>query len=273
MGQVFYYMRNDRFERLLLPEPEAEVLPGVAWGDCGALFTPAYWAIQAFMEDLRRAKLEQIQHASNLTEAVCMCLLGGYGISWEMNEAAFLHLREGGTFIGEPRSAAEIEFLLRQPLWVEGSSRRYRFPAVKAKYLAGALSFLNTHPEAPKDDVKFRDWLLQIPGVGLKTASWITRDWLGSNRIAIIDIHLQRAGLLMGLFSEADRISRDYHRMESRFVAFCKAAKVPAWAMDQLIWSDMRKNTMAIPMLEKRRQAARVQAQDRPPSEMTQAGA
>ncbi|MDZ3993341.1 hypothetical protein PspTeo4_24872 [Pseudomonas sp. Teo4] len=39
-----------------------------------------------------------------------------------------------------------------------------------------------------------RDWLLELPGIGYKTASWVARNWLDADDVAILDIHILRAG-------------------------------------------------------------------------------
>ena len=46
--------------------------------------------------------------------------------------------------------------------------------------------------------VALRDWLLAIPGIGPKTASWIVRNRTGSSAVAIIDVHILRAGTSAG---------------------------------------------------------------------------
>jgi endonuclease III len=45
-----------------------------------------------------------------------------------------------------------------------------------------------------------RQLLLSIEGIGPKTASWIVRNVMGSDDVAIIDIHILRACTGMGVF-------------------------------------------------------------------------
>jgi thermostable 8-oxoguanine DNA glycosylase len=82
--------------------------------------------------------------------------------------------------------------------------------------------------------------LLTFPGIGPKTASWITRNSLHSDDVAILDIHIIRAGLLMGLFSPKHSVQRDYFDMEARLVAFAHSAGVSLSRFDSIIWCYMR---------------------------------
>ena len=80
--------------------------------------------------------------------------------------------------------------LLTTPLEVGGRSIRYRFPDQRATRIAGSMERLRTHP--PKTDCPFemRNDLMTYPGVGPKTASWIVRNLTGSDRVAILDVHV-----------------------------------------------------------------------------------
>ena len=90
-------------------------------------------------------------------------------------------------------------------------------------------------------DVEFRNWFTGLPGVGLKTASWITRNFRGSDSVAIIDVHVFRAGRLSGIFAASATIARDYEELEQRFLAFAAALGVPASQLDALIWDFMKR--------------------------------
>jgi hypothetical protein len=59
-------------------------------------------------------------------------------------------------------------------------------------------------------------------------ASWIVRNWLGSNDVAILDIHVIRAGKRMGLFSTIGRVEQHYLKMERRVLDLAVAMIVPA---------------------------------------------
>jgi thermostable 8-oxoguanine DNA glycosylase len=82
---------------------------------------------------------------------------------------------------------------------------------------------------------------MQLPGVGPKTASWIVRNYRGSDEIAIVDIHIARACRAAGLTSARLTPSTDYFAIEDRFLQFASALGVPASYLDHLMWNVMRK--------------------------------
>jgi N-glycosylase/DNA lyase len=219
--------------------PDAEVIPGVKWGRPEWVPSAAYWAVMSRLADDADAF---VCTEATLKEQVGFCLLGGFGITAEMNHAVFDRLDGERMFIsGRTPVAAEIERLLREPVLVEGSLRRYRFPHQRAVRLANALCIVEENPPAPHDPRRFRTELMKIPGIGPKTASWITRNWLGCDEVAILDIHIIRAGILIGLFDRQQTVPRDYNAMEARFLAFAKALEVRPSLLDAVMWREMRK--------------------------------
>jgi thermostable 8-oxoguanine DNA glycosylase len=97
-----------------------------------------------------------------------------------------------------------------------------------------------------------RGWLLTVNGIGLKTASWITRNWLNSNKVAILDVHILRAGVLAGFYKEnTENLTKHYFSLEKQYLAFCNALDVSSAIMDAIIWSFMKKtNKLAISALK-----------------------
>lgn len=178
-----------------------------------------------------------------------MCMLGGHGIPAEVGLAAFERLRDRGLIAAPCPSVAEMSESLREPLTVAGRQTTYRFWSKKARYLSATLSTLRERPlptDAPRE---LRDRLLELPGIGPKTASWIVRNWLGSNEVAILDVHVIRAGRLMGLYSIDDRVEQHYLRMERRFLELAAAVMVPAADLDSLIWGNMRNSPRLVSRL------------------------
>lgn len=219
--------------------PDAEVISGVRWGKPEWVPSAAYWASVAHFAN-------EAEHGFNdsdlsLAEEVGFCLLGGFGITAELNKAYFDLLRDRGVFTDDASWAPEaIEALLRQPAVVDGRSRRYRFPHQKAGRISAALKRLREAPPSVEDHLAFRRALMEIPGIGPKTASWITRNWLNSDLVAILDIHVLRAGEIIGLFEPGYKLPRDYERLEARFLEFCDALGIRASLMDAIIWTEMR---------------------------------
>jgi thermostable 8-oxoguanine DNA glycosylase len=239
----------DQSTKEACPCPDEFVMSNLLWGRSDVLFTPAYWATQL------RLHAELGQHGGHrlgesLKEEAAACLLGGHGIPANVGLAAFFAVRESGLLDQSSVSAEDIYDVLSQPLDVGGQRHvRYRFARQKSSYLAGLLNGFTT-PPCESDARALRDWLTGFDGVGPKTASWIVRNWLDSDEVAIIDIHIHRAGILTGFFGHDQVIARDYAEMELQFLAFSTAIAVRSSALDALIWSQMRQaNTLAIRLL------------------------
>lgn len=231
-------LREGEIERLELPIPQAEVMPGVLWGRFDEFFTPAFWVARVWIDG------PEAGHAAytlgrSLTEELTACLLGGYGMPAELGLAAYARLKARGFLRGTPAALA-LEVALAEPLLIHGRPVRYRYPRVKSRYLSSALQRL-ARETAPADNLEFRDWLMTFDGIGPKTASWITRNHRHSDEVAILDVHIQRAGRLAGVFSEGDRVEKNYCAMESRFVQFARALNVRLSVLDSLIWGYMKR--------------------------------
>lgn len=222
-----------------LPDPDEQVLPGVKWGHHYATFTPAFWATQAWL-DQDHGTYSDFRIGQTLKEEVAACLLGGYGIPAEIGLAAFYRVRDFGLLEGGPPTEKLLYQTLSAPLVIGERSVHYRFAAQRSNYLAKALTVLSQIQPPTEDDLEFRRWLLRLGGIGPKTASWITRNWLRSDRVAIIDIHIQRAGLLMGLYNLKQSPAKEYFEMEDRFLAFAGCLGVKASILDALIWRRMK---------------------------------
>ena len=237
--QVFYFLKDDQVVERSMMAPEACVLPGVPWGRPDVLFTAAYWLTQYWMrEDDFPDRCHRL--GQTFEEEVAACMLGGHGIPADVGLAAFERLRDRGLIADPSLSAEVLSDNLREPLMIEGRQIIYRFWSQKARYLSTTLKELRERPAPINSARVLRDHLLQFPGIGPKTASWIVRNWLGSSDVAILDIHVVRAGQLMGLYTIADRVEQHYLRMEHRFLDLAAAMKVPAANLDSLIWRNMR---------------------------------
>lgn len=222
------------------PGENENVLPGIKWGHFTQLYTPAFWKLQYFLSDFSSRGASH-KLASNIIEEVVMCILGGYGIPSEMGIIAFDRLKER-EIIRNRVSFQDIYDALSSPFELKsGKQVTYRFYNQKSRYIHKFLSRSDLDFIPEHNDILLRDWLLSVDGVGLKTASWVTRNWLQSNNVAILDIHILRAGKLTGFF-ESEVLS-DYLKLEKQYLDFCDAINVEASNMDAIIWSFMKKNT------------------------------
>ena len=238
MAQVFLMLKGDSVETMHLPDPYDQVLPGIRWGQFQHFFSPAFWFTQVLIAE-QRGFPEKHRLGHTLAEEVCACLLGGYGMQAELGLVAFHRLKEQGVFCETPKSH-QIMQLLEIPLQISNKFVRYRYPRQRSHYLSAALKKL-ANEKPPEDDQTFRKWLLGFEGIGPKTASWITRNWMGSDGVAVIDTHIHRAGLILGIFHENMQPSRDYFDMEQAFLKFATAIRVRASILDAIMWSHMRK--------------------------------
>ncbi len=236
--RLFYYQREGELFEESIPDAENEVLPGVRWGEPETPFTPAYWLTQFWMRNPPQPQSMRI--GASFREEVIACLLGGYGIPAEVGVAAFHRLRERRLIDSGSGDEEKISKALRDPMMLNGRSVRYRFWAQKAAYVSRALTYLSKSDPPSRSAGELRCYLLCIPGIGPKTASWIVRNWLDSDDVAILDIHIIRACTEMGLFSENDRVTSHYFEMEGRFLQFASAVGVPARLLDALIWAQMK---------------------------------
>jgi N-glycosylase/DNA lyase len=219
--------------------PDAEVIPGVKWGRAEWVPSAAYW--QAMVE-FDASEDDYVCSDASLKEQVGFCLLGGFGITAEMNHALYDRLEAEEVFAPGAKPTADVlRTLLNEPVLIDGRRRRYRFPNQRAVRLAHALNSIEDDPPPSSDPLSFRNALTAIPGIGPKTASWITRNWLGSDEVAILDIHIVRAGLLIGLFKPKQNVTRDYFAMEARFLSFASALGVRPSLLDAVMWRSMRK--------------------------------
>ncbi len=223
---------------LELPKADAEVIPGVPWGAMEVFLTPAYWAYQVYA---RRITGNRINYklGATLIEEVGACLLGGHGIPANICLAAFHHLKARGAFVDQPPSEETLLEWLKEPLAIDERRVRYRFARQKARYLSAALEKLSAERPPLGSGKALRDWLLDIPGIGYKTASWVARNWLDADDVAILDIHILRAGLLGKFFESNLTVERHYLELEEQFIRFSQALGVRASELDALMWLEM----------------------------------
>ena len=215
-------------------------------GSPDELFTPAYW--KYICEKTDAVKNPSRYHLGvSLQEEVVACLLGGHGIKGEHGLSAFNALKNTGIITAASEiNSNDIEEILRQPITINGRSIKYRFPKQKAIYISGALQKLNNESPPLESGQALRNWLTEIKGVGVKTASWVARNWLDADDVAIIDIHIQRASVLMGLFYPQEKVTKDYLSMEHRFVQLAKSIGVPTSVLDNVIWNEIRQTPSVV---------------------------
>ena len=205
------------------------------WGRADELGTAAFWVDQTGRDP---SWSQDKRLGANLAEELGACLLGGFGMPADICIAAFGRLRDAGVFAkAHSADRAEIERLLAEPLAVPGRARpvHYRFRKQRAGRLAACLTQIDAF-EQVTDARCLRDALLSLPGVGPKTASWTARNHLGSDEVAVIDVHVRRAGVAAGFFDPWWQLPADYHLFEEAFVSVATLGQVRTSALDACVW-------------------------------------
>jgi thermostable 8-oxoguanine DNA glycosylase len=228
-----------------LPAPGAEVVSGVAWGRVEDFPSPAYWVFQVLGRRLQ-GKSIRYRLGATLKEEVGACLLGGHGIRANVGIEAFESLRRYGAFSSQAPSEEQLLEWLSLPLMIEGREVHYRFARQKAHYLSVALKKLEMGVPTLTTGRELRNWLLSIPGIGPKTASWVVRNWLDADDVAILDIHLIRAGRICGFFDESLNVDRHYFQLEEQFIRFANGLGVRPSELDALIWYEMASSPSSV---------------------------
>jgi N-glycosylase/DNA lyase len=212
----------------------------VRWGQPWQTGTAAYWSAltKYAIPDQRQGDAFRHRLGTTLREEVAACILGGFGMPFETGLAAFRAVKEAELLVYRAApSASRIEAVLRRPLVVGSYTLAYRFPHQRAQRLAAALTFLEASSQ-PDEPLLCRDWLISAPGIGPKTASWVVRNYFGCDQVAIIDIHILRAGIAARVFDPRWRPPRDYRLIEAFFLAWADAGSVLASDLDAVIWME-----------------------------------
>lgn len=232
-----------------LPDENDEVLPNTKWGNVAGFPTVAYWFYRVLERRLKQTEVAY-KLGDTLLEEVGACLLGGHGIPAENGLAAYHHMKSKGAFTGKVHNFQTLHSWLSEPIRLNGKTFKYRFAKQKASYIHSALIQLS-EKEAPScSGLALRNWLIDIKGVGLKTASWIARNWLNADDVAILDIHIYRAGILGGFFDEMHSVERHYLELEKQFIQLSKSMSVRPSELDALMWFEMQQTPTVLKQLE-----------------------
>ena len=217
--------------------------PETTWGEEWDIGSAAFWSFLAVSSDVRRHRL-----ADSFTGEVVACMLGGAGVPGDVGVAAFRAMDQSGVLTMENMTPEVVAKVLHEPLDVPGRTRpvRYRFWRQRSSRIANTVAFLRSShgdpdldPMLAQDARDMRRRLLVLPGVGMKTASWVVRNYLDSDEVAIVDIHVTRAGVAAGVFCRKWRLPVDYALFESAFLSWAAAGGVRASVLDAVIWRTM----------------------------------
>jgi N-glycosylase/DNA lyase len=185
-----------------------------------------------------------------LRAELLFCLLGGHGVSYELNLSVADRLWTRGLF-RKPRrlQRRSIEAELKKPQFEprrrDGNLRRYRFPVRKAELLFSAQLWLeHAGPLASQistivSELDRRRFLCSCPGLGPKSASWLLRNSGYARELAVLDVHVLRAMQACGRIEKAD-LSRDYEAVESEYLSWCQDYDADPARFDLIVWDFSR---------------------------------
>lgn len=199
------------------------------WGRHDKFGTAAYWIDQTISGGYAD---DDALETMDLTTATVWGLLHGHGV---VAEVANAYLDEVMALLknDETPSAAAVAEVLATPIKGFGL---YRYPNRKAAFISEAVTRLISDP--PPDDIDtLRDYLLQLRGVGPKTAKLIESGFRGPHaEVHVNDIHLRRALRLSGVFRAHWDVVQHYDRFETAFLQYARHGNVPPGALDSCIW-------------------------------------
>ncbi len=214
--------------------------------EAGRRFTRAFWEVQYYLDD---STYNDYKLGSNLKEEVVACLLGGYGLKAELGLLAF-HRIKNLRLIREGASLEDIEDAISAPFRWNGKEVHYRFSRQKSKYIFHFLQRSDIDELENLSGSRLRDKLMTIKGIGPKTASWIARNYSNCEDVAIVDIHIYRAGRLAGFVNPKWDMKKDYYKIEEGFLNFCHSIHALPSKMDSIMWNQMKEsNRRAIELL------------------------
>lgn len=222
-----------------LPPPDHLLLTGVRWGAVEEFPTPAYWTHQALSHRLDASP--PAASGRSLAEEVGASLLGGPGIPAAVGLAAFTKVRERGAFSQPGVCERMLTDWLSEPLDVQGKAMSFRFAAQKASHLAAVMPALLSAPDFDAGQ-EVRNWLMELPGVGAKTASSIVRGWAASEDVALLDTPLLRVGQVMGLFTRKMTVERHYLEAEARLLKLCAGMDVRPSELEAVVAAEMTRS-------------------------------
>lgn len=224
----------------------SEILSDINWEEAGRRFTKSFWEVQYFLDE---SSFDNYKLGSNLMEEVVACLLGGYGFKAEIGLLAF-HRIKNLRLIRTGVSLNEIENAISSPFRLNGKEVHYRFSHQKSKYIYWFLQRNDIDEFETLSGSRLRDKLMTVKGIGPKTASWIARNYGNCEDVAIVDIHIYRAGRLAGFVNPQWNVQKDYYKIEESFLDFCHSINALPSKMDSIMWNQMKEsNKRAIELL------------------------
>jgi N-glycosylase/DNA lyase len=147
--------------------------------------------------------------------------------------------------------AQRLVQVLSTPLVVDGRSRAYRFPVIRARQLAATHAAITKEAcslralvDGFSNAVEARTWMVKhAPGIGPKQASMFLRNIGMSYDLAILDRHVLNYMSVLGIYRGSTASIgglRQYCQHESVLRDHARAFSCPVGLLDWAIWIVMR---------------------------------
>lgn len=191
----------------------------------------------------------------SLVEEFFFVVLGGFGISYELNLSALKVLKEKNLldsklFKTKKTLISTIELLKNEfgtkqfePQTKSKSLRKYRFIDTKSITVAEAGCWLwnecnwNLGKKLQILGDDSREWLCNCPGIGLKSASWFLRNIGYSDNYAVLDVHILRFVSKIGIEVPKTLSEKAYLNIENVLRELCDNIGINLGKMDFLLWN------------------------------------
>lgn len=204
------------------------------------------------VERVREATVERSEHC--LWRELSTCLLSSQ-VPYDLAVAASDAVAATGFWYRPPTipadDAEELAAILSQPFSVQGLSRRYRFPRLRARQLMAtrqavleAAAGLKPLLRSLEDGESARHWFIRhAPGIGPKQASMFLRNVGASDDLAILDRHVIRYMQEVGLWNGRSEVISGFKAYQAHEKVLRNHAQElghPVGILDWAIWIVMR---------------------------------
>lgn len=204
------------------------------------------------VQRVRQASSERSEQS--LWQELSTCLLSSQ-VPYDLAVAASDAIAEAGfwqrSLSVSLDDAEELAAILSRPFELQGRSRHYRFPRLRARQLVATRQVVTETAGGLKpllrsfvDGESARHWFIShAPGIGPKQASMFLRDVGVTDDLAILDRHVIRYMREVGLWSgRSETISglKAYRAHETVLRGHARELGHPVGILDWAIWIVMR---------------------------------
>lgn len=187
-----------------------------------------------------------------LIEEFFFVVLGGFGISYELNKSGLEVIKNKGfterkfyynNMENETTCLLKNEFFKKQfePKTNKKEYRKYRFTNSKPSIIYSAGKWLLNEynwnlVELLNEEVNIRSILCSCPGFGMKSASWLLRNTGYNVNYAVLDVHILRFVSKIGIEVPKILTEKAYIHIEEILRDICAKIDVSLGKMDYLLW-------------------------------------